>query len=336
MRIAIVNDMRIAIELIRRALVADGRHTLAWTALNGQEAVERCARDRPDLILMDLIMPVLDGVEATRRIMAETPCAILIVTATVEGNSSRVYEALGAGAIDAVQTPDHKTGPSLLRIKIDQLEKLLNRPSFDPSVSANSDVATAPACPPPGAAEALVAIGASAGGPAALATLFAALPAGYRAPIVVIQHIDAGFARGLIDWLSRHCALPVSLAVDGEAPAPGHIYLGAGDHHLTLAPGGRFRLTPARCDCIYLPGIDVFFSSMAAHWRRRGLGILLTGMGRDGAAGLRALRQAGFETVAQDRSTSAVYGMPKAAADLKAATHILPLPQIPPLLRAFA
>lgn len=329
MRIAIVNDMPLAVEAMRRVLAADGRHKLAWVARDGAEAVAKCAADVPDLVLMDLIMPVMDGVEATRRIMAASPCAILVVTATVSGNATRVYEALGAGALDAVETPVFGQGSGFLLIKLELLEKRImggvNGASSSPPPSRAPAQAGSAG---PIAAESLIAVGASAGGPAALARVLAGLPADFPAAIVIVQHIDAAFAPGLIAWLAGQCRLPVEPVVDGAVPRPGRVYVAAEDRHVVISPAGRLAQTDEPGDCIYLPSIDVFFHSVAANWKKSCAGVLLTGMGRDGAKGLLELRKAGFPTLTQDRESAAVYGMPKAAVELGAASQVLPLDAI--------
>ena len=284
MKIAIVNDLMIAVEAIRRALAADGTHTVAWTARDGAEAVAKCARDLPDLVLMDLVMPVMDGVEATRRIMAATPCAILVVTASLRGNSARVYEALGAGALDVVQTPAGGAGAAMLLAKLEWLARRLigGRGPAPEAVSAGS--ASTIAGGVESGADFLLGIGASAGGPAALATVLSGLPADLPASVVIVQHIDAAFAPGLVNWLEKSSRLPVRLATTGERPMPGEVRVAAGDRHLALDASGRFLFTDEPPGQIYLPSIDVFFESMARHWRRSGAGVLLTGMGRDGAS----------------------------------------------------
>ncbi len=335
MRIAIVNDMPLAVEAMRRVLATDGRHALAWTARDGAEAVEKCAADTPDLVLMDLIMPVMDGVEATRRIMAASPCAILVVTATVEGNATRVYEALGAGALDAVETPVFGKGAGFLLVKLDLLAKRIaagHTATPFPSVTTPAVAVGAPRT----AADWLVAIGASAGGPAALATVLAGLPKEFTGAIVIVQHIDSVFAAGLISWLAGQCKLPITAVTGVVYPEPGRIYVAAEDRHVVIDAAGRLAQADEPRDGIYLPSIDVLFQSMALNWKKAGMGVLLTGMGRDGARGLRELRLAGFPTVAQDRASSAVYGMPKAAAELGAASSILPLESISTHLRSSA
>ncbi len=335
MRIAIVNDLLIAVEAIRRALAKTDAHTVAWTARDGAEAVAKCARDRPDLVLMDLVMPVMDGVEATRRIMAGTPCAILVVTASMRGNSARVYEALGAGALDVVQTPTGGPGAAMLLAKLEWVEKRLT--GGRAPIATTAPVAASTASAANGTeteADFLLGIGASAGGPAALATVLAGLPPGLPASVVIVQHIDSAFAAGLVRWLEKSSRMPVRLASSGERPPAGEVRVAAGERHLVLDAARRFALTDEPVGQIYLPSIDVFFESMARHWRRAGAAVLLTGMGRDGASGLLRLRRAGFPTLAQDRATCAVYGMPKAAAELGAVDEVLPLPEIGPRLLA--
>lgn len=327
MRIAIVNDVIMALEAVRRVVVGSSGHQLAWVALNGEEAVARCAADTPDLILMDLIMPKVDGVEATRRIMASHPCAIVVVTASVEDNSSKVFEAMGAGALDAVNTPvleqpGAPDGAGALLAKIETIRKLIGAPAAKPQ--AQPAVMT----PLPNDAQQLVVIGASAGGPAAVAKILSQLPADFPAPVVIIQHVDVQFAKGLGDWLGSQTALKVRVAAENDRPEPGTVLLAGTGNHLVMAANGRLAYTPEPIDCPYRPSIDVFLKSVDEHWPGEVIGVLLTGMGRDGAEGLKLLRDRGHHTMAQDRASSAVYGMPKAAAEMGAASEITPLDQI--------
>jgi chemotaxis response regulator CheB len=329
MRIAIVNDVTLAIEAMRRVIRGSGAHEIAWTAMDGAEALDRCCRDTPDLILMDLIMPKTDGVEATRRIMACCPCAILVVTANVTDNCSKVFEAMGAGALDAVNTPVLEwpgscKGAADLLGKIETIRKLIGAaPALrNASGYANSS-------PAAGDLQGrLIVIGASAGGPAALSRILGYLPASLRSPIVIVQHVDALFAPALANWLDDQTPLRVRLAQEGDYPAPGTILLAGRDQHLVVTRQRRLTYTAEPKDCSYRPSVDVFFNSVLRHWPGEVIGVLLTGMGRDGAQGLQALRLAGHPTIAQDQASSAVYGMPKAAAELRAATEVLSLDQI--------
>jgi two-component system response regulator WspF len=330
MRIAIVNDMLMAVEALRRIVAADGKHQIAWIARDGAEAVNSCAADRPDLILMDLIMPVMDGVEATRQIMTRTPCGILIVTATVDGNRGKVFEALGAGALDAVNTPilGNMGRPtpesSALLYKIDLLGRLIQDPEPPNKLPLRAEGQLKSHMPP----DTLVAIGASAGGPAAVAEVLKSLPANFGAAVILIQHVDSQFAAGLAEWLNQQSRLPVRLAVAGEVPPPGTVLVAGTDNHLVLSDERHVGYTESPRDHVYRPSVDVFYESVVRYWRGKVVGVLLTGMGRDGALGLKALRDAGHHTIAQDQATCAVYGMPKAAATLKAAVQILPLSAI--------
>lgn len=323
-RIAIVNDLPMAVEALRRALAFAPQHQVAWTAGSGAEAVAACAVDTPELVLMDLIMPGMDGVEATRRIMAESPCAILVVTASIGANTSRVFEAMGHGALDVVETPalggvDGRAAAEGLLRKVDTIGKLVGKPR-----------ARAPAGPPRARTSGgvLVAIGASSGGPTALAKLLGGLPGDLDASVVVVQHIDAQFAPGMADWLCQFCAWPVRIAVEGDRPAAGVVLLAGTQNHLVFRGPEALAYSHEPAALVHRPSVDVFFDSANRHWRGDIIGVLLTGMGRDGAAGLKALRGAGHHTIAQDAASSAVYGMPKAAAELGAAVEILSLDDI--------
>jgi len=330
MRIGIVNDSIIAVEALRRTLAQRPGLEVAWVAHDGAQAVAMCAPAPPDLVLMDLVMPVMDGVAATREIMRRTPCPILIVTSDVGHHASLVFDAMGAGAVDAVDTPvlgapGRARPASSLLAKIEavaaqQADARVPQPIVAPVAARSTD--------------ALVAIGASAGGPAALATLLGRLPANFAAGVIVVQHVDDAFAPGMATWLDQQTSLSVRLAQSGERPTAGVVLLAGGNRHLRVEASGRCVYTDEPKEAVYRPSIDVFLRSVADNWRARAVGVLLTGMGRDGAAGLGAMRTQGFITIAQDRATSAVYGMPKAAAEAGAASEILPLPTIAPQLVA--
>jgi len=328
MKIGIVNDSPIALEALRRVLALRPDHAVIWAAHDGAQAVALCGRETPDLVLMDLLMPGTDGVEATRQIMAATPCAILVVTASVGAHAARVFDAMGHGAIDAVDTPvlgrgDLRESAATFLHKIDTVLKLVGT---RPSVDTFSDTGTF------ARRERLVVIGASAGGPAALTAVLSGLPKNFPAAVVIVQHVDERFALGLADWLGRDCALPVRVAKEGDRPAAGCVLLAGTNDHLRFISAERIGYTPEPQEQSYRPSVDVFFASVGAHWPGEVVAVLLTGMGRDGAQGLKALRDKGHYTIAQDRATSTVYGMPKAAASLGAAVDVLPLERIAPRL----
>jgi two-component system response regulator WspF len=329
MRIAIVNDLALAREVLRRVVLSVPGYAVAWVAADGEEAVRLVAADRPDAILMDLVMPVLDGAEATRRIMRQAPCPILVVTATVPGNFDLVYRAMGAGALDAVETPTFGPGGTVLHgerlvARLRQLDSALHGEQGSIILPPPASASGAAAHLPP-----VVAIGASTGGPDALAVVLAALPADFPAAVVVAQHIAAEYAPGLAERLALTCRLSVRTARDGDAPAAGVVLVAATNDHLELGPDRRLRYTPLPRTAPYRPSADVLFMSLAA-CIRPGVGVLLTGMGTDGADGLLRLRKAGWHTVAQDEATCVVYGMPRAAVALRAVVEVLPLPLIGP------
>jgi two-component system, chemotaxis family, response regulator WspF len=327
-KIGIANDVPSIAEGLRRAVLLRPGTEVVWVARDGAEAVELCAKQTPDLILMDLMMPRMDGVEATRRIMAATPCAILVVTSSVGGNAQRAFEAMGHGALDAIDTPvlgagDFRANALVLLAMLDKVAKIV--------ASRERTAPTASPTPPAAAVRGdvgLVAIGSSAGGPAALATVLAGLDIAFPAAIVIVQHVDEQFAIGMAEWLNGMSTLPVRVAKDGDQPVPGTVLLASTRDHLTMRPAARLGYRTEPVDYVYRPSIDVFFDSVSRHWHGTTVGVLLTGMGRDGAVGLKTLRDKGCHTIAQDRASSAVYGMPKAAAELGAAIDVLGVDEI--------
>jgi two-component system response regulator WspF len=332
MRVAIVNDLALAREVLRRLVVGVPGYSVAWVAADGAEAVHRAAEDRPDVILMDLVMPVMDGVEATRRIMTASPCPILLVTSSVTGNFNLVYQAMGHGGLDAVNTPTFgadgkiKDGEGLLArmAKVEQAKRMpaAGQSAFPQGVRSSTPARNANLAPP------LLALGSSTGGPEALAQVLSDLPGDLPAAVVIVQHIAADFAPSLAAWLQGRTRLRVSIASAGNEPKPAQVLLAATNDHLVLNRGCQLAHRPDPADYPYRPSVDVFFESLMTNWPRPGVAVLMTGMGSDGARGLLSLRKAGWHTIAQDQATSVVYGMPKAAAELGAACEVLPLNRI--------
>ena len=334
MKIGIINDALIAVESMRRILTATPQHTIIWVARNGAEGVKLCASHKPDLILMDMIMPVMGGVEATRQIMKNSPCAILIVTSTIKSNSAKVFEAMSAGALDVMITPgfgsngDSGEAKALLE-KINRIGILIGDSGclvtsrvvpkeriFDPLVSQDT----------------LVAIGSSTGGPQALVQILSALPGDFPAPIVVVQHMDVQFTSGLVEWINSKINLSTRVILEGDRPQAGKVLIPSTTGHLVLTPRWTLSYSQEPTNISYHPSVDVFFQSVARNWAGQVIAVLLTGMGRDGAEGLLAIRQRGWHTIAQDEASSIVYGMPKAAVELGAAKDILPLNKIGPAI----
>jgi two-component system response regulator WspF len=331
MKIAIVNDVAMAAEALRRVVASTQEHQVLWIARTGLEAVRMCEGNRPDLILMDLNMPEMDGVEATRLIMEQSPCAILVVTGRPQDNVNQVFRALGAGALDVTATPvlqGQVGGDSELLAKIKTIGKLIRHSAEAPprKVQANGERGH-------GQVTTLVAIGASTGGPSAVAKVLSGWTAPPGCAIVVVQHIDETFASHFAKWLDDQLDMPVRVIAEGDELVAGSVLVAKTNDHLLLDQTYRLGYDAAPRDYVYRPSVDVFFHCVAQHWRGDAIGVLLTGMGRDGGEGLLAMRRAGKTTIAQDQASSAVYGMPRAAAELDAALHILPLDRIGASLR---
>jgi two-component system response regulator WspF len=336
MRIGIVNDLASARVAMSRVLMSSPNHQVAWTANDGGEAIARTREDRPDLILMDLFMPRIDGVEATRQIMSELPCAILLVTATVSGHLERVYEAMGHGALDAIDTPvlggrGELAGTRLLLDKIESMGQLIGMSTESSPVRCGAATS-----PPPSAGASLpmpplcglVVLGASSGGPRALVEVLSSLPATLDSGIIIVQHLDSAFSQGLGQWLVEQTGRRVTLIAEGQVPHPGEVLLAGTNDHVIMSEYRRlnYSIEPRMNGC--RPSVDVFFESLARNWPMPGVAVLLTGMGRDGAKGLLQLRSQGWWTIAQEASSSVSGDMPRSAADIGAAQEILPLSRI--------
>lgn len=326
MRIAIVNDLRMAVEILRRIVLSKPGLEVAWIAEDGEQAVRMCAQDTPDLVLMDLIMPGVNGVEATRRIMRDSPCPILVVTATVEGNVHLVFEAMSHGALDAVNTPAATpagfSGAEELLRKIESVARLTGRqPALQTAILSRLPR--------------LLLIGASTGGPAVIAEILRELPEDLPAAVLIAQHVDPAFLGDFAQWLTRQGAHRCGVAQAGQEPRTGEVLLARSDSNLYIGENGTLGYMDSPADNFYQPSVNILFASAARCWPSRGTALLLTGMGSDGASGLLELRKAGWLTIAQDEATAVVYGMPRAAAEIGAAAEILPTTRIPARLLEF-
>ncbi len=331
MRVAIVNDLKLAQLALRRLIESAEDGEVAWIAEDGEQAVALCAQDVPDLILMDLVMPNMDGVEATRRIMQESPCPILVVTATVEGNLSKVYHALGAGALDAVSGPTFAEDGSLkdaepVLKKMNTMRRLTQPvPELDLLKRRSSSGAFPPPTQP---ADRLVVIGASTGGPQAIVDVIVGFSEGFRPPVIVVQHLDAAFVPGFVSWLGTQTGWPAKEIQGGDAPEPGTIQVAAGGRHLVMGLTRRMRYEDEPAELAHRPSVDAFLFSLKRNWPTPGVMVLLTGMGQDGAKGMVKLKERGWATLAQDEDTCVVYGMPKAAVAAGGVTASVPLPDM--------
>jgi len=318
-RIAIVDEPRRA-ELLKLAILLGAEHQVIWLAENASGLGEHCAADMPDLVLVNVDVPSVDGLAATRLLVRDTGTAVLLTSAG-QADPARVFEGIGYGALDAVSLEEAlfpEAISALLLPKIAAVARWIGKSAKGSAAGADDR----------GGCPQLVAIGASAGGPAALSVVLGGLTRTLPAGIIVVQHLGEDFTVGVAEWLRRGTELDVRVAREGDRPAAGCVLVAGGNDHLIFKPSGRLGYTTEPHDKIYRPSIDVFFDSVCRLWRAPAVGVLLTGMGRDGAQGLQAMRAKGHHTIAQDQATSAVYGMPKAAAALNAAVDILPLDEI--------
>jgi two-component system chemotaxis response regulator CheB len=331
---------------VRRRLIdvlnSDPIIEVVGEAENGQQAIEMCRMLRPDVVTLDMHLPVLDGVSATEHIMGHFPTPILIVSSsTNRGDLFKTYDALAAGAVDVLEKPTGAEEDGAWERKFLAAVKLVSRIRVITHVRARLGSIGRTALPRLGDARipppnttgqpcSLIAIGASTGGPGALVDVLGEVPNNLQATILIVLHIDEPFSSAFAEWLGTQTSHSVVYAVGGEplvSPTKGRILMAPPGRHL-IARAGRLLLSsePERHSC--RPSVDELFESLALECGSQTVACLLTGMGRDGASGLLSLRRAGAQTIAQDEATSVIYGMPREAALLGAAQSILPLPEI--------
>jgi two-component system chemotaxis response regulator CheB len=337
-RVLVVEDSPSVRHRLRAVLAADADLDVLGEATDGGQAVELCERYRPDVITMDMMLPVMDGVAATEQIMAHRPTPILVVSSS--DNRAEVLhtcDALAAGAVDVLEKPRGDERPGEWERRLLSAVKLVSRIRVITHPRATLSTMHRPGPPPAHRSCEIVAIGASTGGPAAVVDTLRGLPRGFTVPIVLVQHIGAPFASTYAEWLSAQIGRPAVVPGNGEPvdSAAGRVVVAPADRHLVVL-GRRFRLVdgPERHSC--KPSVDVLFESVAVEYGRDAAGVLLTGMGRDGATGLLAMRRAGALTVAQDEASCAVYGMPREAVALGAASAVLPPHEIGGVLASLA
>lgn len=305
------------------ALQVDGDISVIATSTMAAQAVECVGEARPDVIILDLHLRDGESQRAIEQIMARSPTPILVMSAAEEGSSVPVVRALVAGALEALPRPDRWTAAlsAELRQSVRQVTSVqVIRHPRGGHAKEHRSTATASARHP------VVAIAASTGGPSALAVLLSGL-AGLQGPVLVVQHLHADFTHGLVEWMSRVSALPVETAVHDVAARAGRVFFAPGGAHLHYTAAGRLELATSPVT-VHRPSADELFSSVAEHAGPAGIGVLLTGMGDDGALGLLSIRQRGGHTFAQDQATSAVFGMPNAAARLGAVTDLVALDKL--------
>jgi two-component system chemotaxis response regulator CheB len=338
--VLVVEDSAVVREFLVHILESDPDIAVMGTASDGEDALDMVQRQRPDVITMDIHMPKMDGLEATRRIMETNPIPIVIVSGSQDaGEMGTTFDAMNAGALAVLPRPAGVGHPDYeaMALHMVQTVKLMSEVKMVRRWARVRNPASPPAPTTPFAASPLarekaevsvVAIGASTGGPSALETILATLPKSFPVPILIVQHISTGFVGGLAQWLSKSSGLPVHVAIHGELPLAGHVYIAPDEFHMKVERGGRIILAQDRLEHGLRPSVSCLFRSISEVYGRNSVAGLLTGMGRDGAEELRQLKEKGAITFAQDKGTSVVHGMPGEAVRLSAATLILPLDKI--------
>ena len=331
----IVEDSAVVRELLNHILSSDPEIHIVGTANNGSEALLAVQALKPDVVTMDINMPVMDGYEATRRIMETHPVPIVIVSVSVDPREvATTIRALNAGALAAVQKPvgfghpEHEqTAKALVQtVKLMSEVKVVKRWPMryletPPRPVAGDSISTLHEA---GAGNIeIIAMGASAGGPPTLQTILSRLPVDMPVPIVIVQHISPGFIDGFAQSLAVSSRLPVQVAIQGEELKAGHVYLAPGGAHMGVVKGGRVDLFDGAHVSGVRPSISYLFQAVADVFASRAAGVLLTGMGKDGAEGLRSMKDKGAVTIAQNEESSVVFSMPREAIELGAATHVL-------------
>jgi two-component system, chemotaxis family, protein-glutamate methylesterase/glutaminase len=332
-KVLIVEDSPVQQALIGHILSTDPEVSVIGTANNGAEAVEFVTRQRPDVITMDLNMPQMNGLDATRRIMETTPVPIVIVSANWDPQEvATTFRAMEAGALAGVEKPrglGHKdfasTAQQLVQtIKLMSEVKVVRRwPRRQIEQPVQLIVPPLPEMSHPTTAIKVVAIGASTGGPPVLQILLSSLPKHFSVPVLIVQHIAVGFLPGLVEWLSQVTHFPVRIPAHGDLLLPGHAYLAPDGFHFGIERGPCAILSQTPPENNLRPAVSHLFRSVAETLGNQAIGVLLTGMGKDGAAELKVLREKGAITIAQDKESSAVHGMPGEAIHLGAAVHVL-------------
>jgi two-component system chemotaxis response regulator CheB len=339
----VVEDSLVVRQLLVHIISSDPRLVVAAAVSSAEEALQEIGRVQPDVVSMDIRLPGMDGLEATRRIMSEHPTPIVVIADSIEDSSLKIsMNALRAGALTVVEKPVGLTSAGYAAIASTICTQLyimsqvpvVRQRSFAPWREAS----TVPKREPDqgSARPSIMGIAASTGGPPALAKVLGALPRDFPLPILLVQHMGAPFMEGFAAWLNGLMSLDVRLAQDQEIPAPGRVYVAPGDRHLLLSSAGTLKVSAEPSLGNQRPSATLMFQSMARTVGPRGLGVILTGMGEDGAHGLVEMRQAGGYGVAEDESTAVVYGMPAAAARMGGVNVSLPLDLIAPRILRLA
>ena len=327
MQIGIINQDEQETRFITETLQSSPYCEFCWTATSAAEGLELIANHQPELLIINVTLPGNNLPALIKQLVSIRGIAVLVSTQSVEHHTSRVFQAMGAGALDVVTLPcpEASSDPvhaQHLQQKISTVNRLLNTGNQKNGSQKSTSLKNTP----------LIAIGSSTGGPAALVEILKNIPNPFAASIVIVQHLDAQFSNGFAQWLNEQSRLPVRIAQAGGHPTSGIVHIAGTGDHLVINGAGKFQYEKEPIDYVYRPSANEFFQSLVKNWHGPAIGLLLTGMGKDGATGLLAMRNKGYHTIAEAEETCAVFGMPKAAIEMNAADTILPLQKIAPFL----
>lgn len=332
LRVLVVEDSpttrRMLVHLINRSPDME----VVGEATDGSEALDLTNKLNPDLILMDVVMPQMDGLEATRQIMQIRPIPVVLVSTTLGPSEADIaFKAIKAGALTILQKPGAKSSAGEIAQFLSTLRamagvQVIHHWNYSRAVPSTTSKPLTMAAPQ------IVAVAASTGGPAALSEIIWNLPPNFPLPIVIVQHITADFVPSMVSWLNHISKLPVQIASHGKPVMPGVIYVAPGSGHLTISSQHTFVISQLPTNARFMPSGDILLGSVAQVYKEHAIGIVLTGMGDDGAHGLQAMKHAGAFTIAQDEASSVVFGMPCEAIRLGAARQVLALSKIAPIL----
>jgi len=335
-RVLVVDDSAFVRDAIVNALESEEGIKVIGTASNGKETIDLMQKLKPDIITMDIVMPIMDGLQATEYIMAYQPTPILIVTSLLPKDMDIAFKALHAGALDVIERPSvselSKLTSKIRKELIDKVkilanvkvithlggriqQKKLEKPSITPP---KKDVNFK-----------IIGIASSTGGPKTVRKILSKLPATFPIPIVIVQHISQGFTKGLVDWWNNECSIEIQEAKDGDKLCSGRVYVAPSFVHMAVTKNERIKLEDTPPVGGHKPSANVLFSSIAEVYSKTAIGIILTGMGDDGAIGIKAIKDAGGFTIAQDEKSCAIFGMPKVAIEMGAIDKVISLDDIP-------